>query len=318
MSWIRGPDCVSMLCGVVLASAATVVAAQPTAGFSTNLLVGSRFQECPDCPEMVVVPPGRFVMGAEGGEKGRPEGPRRTVSIPQAFAVGRFEVTRAQYEAFVNATQYDSGPGCAGWSAAKQNFEDFPEFNWRNPAAGVTTAANEPIVCVSWLDAKAYVAWLSQVTGHGYRLATEAEWEYFARAGAATDFPWGDDPDQGCQYANVYDSSSADPTKKFPNANCTDQHATVAPVGQYPPNAFGLHDVIGNVWEWTQDCYQGPYAAAPVDGSSYEVAGQCELRSVRGGSWRSHMFRQRPAWRGRDPETRKSDIFGFRVVRELQ
>ncbi|MBK6596781.1 MAG: formylglycine-generating enzyme family protein [Proteobacteria bacterium] len=282
-----------------------------------KLSVGSIVQECADCPALVIVPSGQFTMGADGGEAGRPEGPRRAVTIPRAFAVGRFEVTHAQYAAFVEATQHDSGPGCAGWSAAKHNFEMLPDFNWRNPAAAVVTAADEPVVCVSWLDAKAYVAWLSELTGQRYRLATEAEWEYVARAASTTDFPWGDDEEQGCQYANVYDASSADPTKKFPAAKCTDKHSTVAPVGQYPPNAFGLYDVIGNVWEWTQDCYQGPYAAEPVDGSAYEVQGQCELRAVRGGSWRSHMFRQRPAWRGRDPETRKSDIFGFRVVRDL-
>ncbi|MEZ5513356.1 MAG: formylglycine-generating enzyme family protein [Steroidobacteraceae bacterium] len=311
--------CTLMLLAVVtvaiLPHAAT--ATEPRATVAVQLSVGSRFHDCEHCPEMVVVPPGTFTMGAEGGEEGRPEGPRRTVTIPRALAVGRYEVTQAQYAAFVAATAHDSGPGCAGWSAVKHNFEMFPAYNWRNPAAGVTTAPDEPVVCISWLDARAYVAWLSTVTGHHYRLATEAEWEYFARAGAATDFPWGDDPEEGCQYANVYDASSADPTKKFPPAKCTDKHASVAPIGQYPPNAFGLYDVIGNVWEWTQDCYQGPYAAAPVDGSAYEVAGQCELRSVRGGSWRTHMFRQRPAWRGRDPETRKSDIFGVRVVRDL-
>jgi len=267
---------------------------------------------------MVIVPPGRFTMGAEGGEKDRPEGPRREVTIAKAFAAGRFEITRGQYQTFVDATHYDSGPGCASWSAAKQSFEIQLEYNWRNPTAGVVTAADEPVVCVSWLDAKAYVAWLGKLTGHGYRLATEAEWEYFARAGAATDFPWGDDPEQVCRYANVYDASTANLTKKFENAKCTDKHATVAPVGQYPPNAFGLYDVIGNVWEWTEDCYQAPYPSEPVDGTAFEVAGPCALRTVRGGSWRTHMFRQRPAWRGRDPQERKSDIFGFRVVRDLQ
>jgi formylglycine-generating enzyme required for sulfatase activity len=91
----------------------------------------------------------------------------------------------------------------------------------------------------------------------------------------------------------------------------------VAPVGAYPANAFGLHDLIGNVWEWTQDCYRVPYPATPVDGTAVEVQGPCELRTVRGGSWRSHMFRQRSTWRGRDPEDRKSDIFGFRIARDL-
>jgi formylglycine-generating enzyme required for sulfatase activity len=282
-----------------------------------RLAIGASFQECRDCPAMVVVPPGQFTMGGTGGEEGRPEWPKRTVTIPRAFAAGKFEISRGQYRAFVEATGHDSGLSCAAWDKANKTITMYPQASWRDPEPGVTAADDEPVVCVSWLDAQAYVAWLSKITGHRYRLPTEAEWEYFARAGSSAEYPWGDDPEQACQYANVYDKSSREPSKPWASTECTDKHPGVAPIGQYPPNAFGLHDVIGNVWEWNQDCYLAPYAPAPVDGSAYVGEGKCALYSVRGGSWRSQMFRQRTSWRGRDPEDRKSNIFGIRVVRDL-
>jgi formylglycine-generating enzyme required for sulfatase activity len=266
---------------------------------------------------MVVIPKGRFVMGFEGGEPGRYEGPPHAVRIRRAFAIGRFEVLTREYAAFVNATRYDSGPGCETWDAGTSSIRDLRELSWRVPAPGRASSADEPVVCVSWRDAQAYVTWLSETTGHRYRLASEAEWEYVARAGSRSDFPWGNDPEQGCRYANVYDATAADASKRFASARCSDGHAGVAAAGQYPANALGVHDMIGNVWEWTQDCYRSPYAPGTGDGTTVEVQGACELRSVRGGSWRTHMFRQRSSWRGRDPEDRKSDIFGFRVVREL-
>lgn len=304
-----------------LLAASALVHADAGEVVTVRLAAGAILRDCADCPQMVVVPAGRFTMGFDGGEEGRPEGPRREITIARSFALGRFEITHAEYASFVAATGYDSAPGCYGPLKAGDSgaWTWYDTATWRDPSGGSgrRPASDEPVVCVSWRDAQAYVAWLSQRTGQRYRLATEAEWEYAARAGSTTEFPWGEVADDGCLWANVYDSSARDASRRSAPANCRDRHAGVAPVGAYPANAFGLHDMIGNVWEWTQDCYLAPYPAAPVDGSAVEVTGPCELRAVRGGSWRSHMYRQRSSWRGRDPEDRKSDIFGFRVARDL-
>lgn len=286
-----------------------------------SLPVGATVRDCADCPELVVVPPGRFTMGFDGGEADRPEGPPRTVTLGSAFALGRYEVTHAQYAAFVRATGHQSGRGCHGPLRAGEtgNWSWYDDADWqRLPAGAPAPRADDPVVCVSWNDVQAYVAWLSQRTGQRYRLPTEAEWEYAARAGSTTQFPWGDDEAGACAQANVYDQSGRDPERRTPVAPCDDGQPRVAAVGALAPNAFGLHDMIGNVWEWTQDCYVAPYPRRPVDGSAVEVRGSCELRAVRGGSWRTLMFRQRSTWRGRDPEDRKADIFGFRIARDLR
>jgi formylglycine-generating enzyme required for sulfatase activity len=286
-----------------------------------SLPVGATVRDCADCPELVVVPAGRYTMGFEGGEAGRPEGPTRTVTLRSAFALGRHEVTHAQYATFVRATGHASGRGCYGPLRAGEtgNWSWYDDADWQQlPAGAPPPRADDPVVCVSWRDAQAYVAWLSQRTGERYRLPTEAEWEYAARAGSMTQFAWGDDEAGACAQANVYDQSGRDPARRTPVAPCDDGQPRVAVVGSLAPNAFGLHDMIGNVWEWTQDCYVAPYPRGPVDGSAVEVRGPCELRAVRGGSWRTLMFRQRSSWRGRDPEDRKADIFGFRIARDLR
>lgn len=295
-------------------------AAAPAGRASTAVRLGpgALFKECEACPGMVVIPPGEFRMGAPGGEAERPEGPVRTVRIPRAFAVGRYEITHGQYAAFVGATGHAYSRGCNMWDAEARKVTNFPGHDWRNPGYGRPPRENEPAACVSWNDAQAYVAWLRRKTGQPYRLLTEAEWEYVARAGSDAAFPWGDDPEQACRHANVYDASAADPSKPWAATRCSDGHAGVAPVASFPPNAFGLYDVIGNVWEWVEDCYRAPYPEdAPTDGSPLQVAAECDRRAVRGGSWASNVMRNRPAFRGRDPATLVTWIFGFRVARDL-
>ena len=277
------------------------------------------FRDCDQCPEMLAVPGGSFVMGAPGGEPGRPEGPPREVRVERDFALGKYEVTNAQFEAFVAATGYQVEKGCRG--KFDDEWENHPESNWTDLMVGQEYRPDHPVACVSWLDARAYVEWLAEISGQPYRLPTEAEWEYAARAGAAGSFTWGEDPGPACAYANVYDSSAV-PVHDFgwQAADCDDGYPTLAPVGMFEPNAFGLYDVAGNVWEWVEDCYVEPYTSElPTDGSALEVPpGQCERRGVRGGSWITRPDRQRLTFRGRDPEDIHYTFFGLRVARSLQ
>ena len=276
------------------------------------------FRDCDQCPEMILVRAGEFVMGAEGGEEGRPEGPPRTVRVERDFAMGKYEVTNAQFEDFVSATGYEVTPGCRGKFDGE--WQNHPETNWADLRLGQESEPEHPVACVSWLDARAYVDWLARISGRPYRLPTEAEWEYAARAGSPGAFTWGEDPGPACEHANVYDASAA-PVHDFDwqAADCDDGYPTLAPVGMFRPNAFGLHDVAGNVWEWVEDCYVEPYTAElPKDGSAIAVPpGQCERRSVRGGSWITRPDRQRLTFRGRDPEDIHYTFFGLRVARSL-
>lgn len=288
-----------------------------------NVNAGAIFQDCSDCPEMVVVPPGKFVMGFDGGIfldrpgiEARYEGPERKVSIGYSFALGRTEVTQAQYRAFVEDTGHVSGTKCAIWNG--ETWLHTEGADWRDPGYGRPPADNEPVACVTWEDSKAYANWMSEKTGQSYRLPTEAEWEYAARAGTIGEYTWGDDPDGGCNVANIYDQSGTDPKRPYDPVGCDDGHAIVAPVGSLNPNPFGLYDVTGNVWEWTEDCYFMPVPFEPTDGRAVQATGTCENRAVKGGSWSSEVYWQRPTFRGRDPEDRISHIFGLRLARDLK
>jgi formylglycine-generating enzyme required for sulfatase activity len=185
-------------------------------------------------------------------------------------------------------------------------------------AYGRPAAANEPVTCVSWRDAQNYVAWLSKKTGRTYRLLSEAEWEYAARAGAQTPWPWGADANQGCAFANLYDATGRNTAIAWPGVTCDDKRREIAPVGSFRPNAFGLYDMIGNAMEWTADCLAVPYpATAPVNGAPFQPTGACERRAVRGGAWITTTPRTRVTFRSGDPEAFVSWIFTFRVAREL-
>jgi len=276
---------------------------------------GAVFQDCADCPEMVVVPPGSFKMGFDGGEEGRYEGPIRDISIEYSFAAGRTEVTQAQYAEFVASTGHNSGTGCAIWNG--ETWYHTPGADWRDPGYGRDPAPNEPVSCVTWWDAEAYTLWLKAKTGKRYRLLNESEWEYAARAGVTGTYTWGDDPNGGCEVANHYDVSGTNPNIAFVPVTCDDGFAGVAPVGSLKPNAFGLYDMTGNVWEWVEDCYVMPIPPEPTDGSSVQASETCDRRAVKGGAWPSSLFWQRPTFRGRDPEDRISHIFGFRIARDL-
>jgi formylglycine-generating enzyme required for sulfatase activity len=284
---------------------------------------GTVIKECDVCPEVVVVPPGSFKMGWDGaeplrdGEVRRYEGPERMVTITRPFAVGRFEVTNEQFAAFVDATGYQTAEGCFLWDG--WNAEFLKKLGWRDPGYGRAPQPNEPVACVNWHAAQAYVQWLSQKTGATYRLLTEAEWEYAARAGNTSPYMWGEQDERACEYANVFDISAKNrsPNARLTAARCDDGHAQVAPVGSYKPNALGLYDMSGNVWEWAFDCHVMPYPAdAPTDGSAV-VDKVCDRRAVKGGAWMTTVDRQRFTFRGRDPAEMNSTSFGFRIARSL-
>ncbi len=284
---------------------------------------GDVIVDCEGCPEVVVIPPGSFTMGWDGaepvreGEIRRYEGPERVVTIAYAFAVGRFEITNQQFVDFVEATGYEMSQGCFTWDGWNARFID--ELSWRDPGYGRDPQPNEAVACVNWAEAQAYVEWLSERTGKSYRLLTEAEWEYAARAGNEADYMWREDEARACEYANVFDVSAQ---RRYPDApiepaRCDDGHEQVAPVGSFKPNAFGLYDMSGNVWEWVFDCHEMPYPDdAPVDGSPV-ITETCDRHGVKGGAWMTSVDRQRFTFRGRDPIDLNSQVFGFRVARDL-
>jgi formylglycine-generating enzyme required for sulfatase activity len=283
-------------------------------------------RDCPTCPELVVIPPGTLAMGSPPGSRemdpvgrGRAERGVVEVSIARAFAIGRYEITRGEYAAFVAAAGYDPKiPFCRVWDNANQRFYDMPDRTWRDP--GLKTAADDrhPVTCVGWPDAVAYATWLSSTTGKRYRLPSEAEWEYAARAGSNRSRFWGDDPSEGCSYANIYDLTSL---RVYPlawsHAGCVDGFADVAPVGSLIPNAWGLHDMIGNVWEWVADCFTTSKEGRPKDQRAWEWA-NCSERALRGGSWMTAPNRSRVAYPAGDPATDRYAFLGFRVARDLE
>lgn len=277
---------------------------------------GKVFKDCTDCPEMVVIPAGSFEMGSPGSEASRydSESPQRRVSV-RSFAAGKLEITRGQFAAFVKDSGHNAGSKCRTFEDGKMG--ERSGRNWRNP--GYSQADSHPVVCVSWDDAKAYVAWLSRKTGKSYRLLSEAEWEYAARAGTSTARYWGESPDQACGYANVGDQTTKSqvPGWIYDVHNCTDGHATTAPGGSFKPNAFGLYDMIGNAWEWTEDCWNKTYSGALSDGNAW-TTGECSVgRVLRGGSWSSLPKFARVAHRNRDVTAAQGSGVGFRLARML-
>ena len=239
--------------------------------------LGRRLRDCAECPEMVVVPSGEFMMGSPSGEQYRydSEGPVHRVTMSEPFAVGVYEVTFDEWDACRRGGGCSHKPHDSGWGRG-----------------------NRPVIDVSWEDAQEYVGWLSRKTEAGYRLLSEAEWEYLARAGTTTAYHFG---------------GSISPNQ----ANYGHNEGKTVPVGSYPANGFGLHDVHGNVWEWVEDCWHDSYRSAPTDGSVWTSGGDCWLRVLRGGSWTSNPGYLRSADRNKYPATNRNINGGFRVARTL-
>ena len=277
-----------------------------------RMRVGRRFRDCAGCPELVVVREGTYMMGSPSSEEGREddEGPVHRVRIGRPFAVGVKEVTVGEYGRFVSESRRSMGDPC--WTYEGGKWEERSGRNWRNPGFGQTD--KHPVVCVNWNDAKAYVDWLSGETGEEYRLLSESEWEYVARGGTKTARYWGEGEWGQCRYANGADEASGD--MGIGKASCDDGHARTAPVGSFAPNEYKLHDVLGNVWEWVEDCWNDSYSGAPTDGSARE-SGNCDKRVVRGGSWNYISRNLRSAERGLGPAGARVSRHGFRIARTL-
>lgn len=272
------------------------------------------FRDCPGCPEMVVVRAGHFEMGSPDAENDREdnEGPVHRVKLA-AFALGRTEITRGQFAAFVKDTRYQAVDNC--WTLEGGKFQKRSGRYWRD--LGFLQNDNHPAACISWNDAHAYTKWLSRKTGKHYRLPSEAEWEYAARAKTNTDRYWGNDPDAACKYANVADKTVQTSTGalSWSAHDCTDGYSYTSPVGKFKANRFGLYDMLGNLWEWTEDSYHDSYDGAPENGSAWQ--GKDAKRVIRGGSWNNGPTRVRAAKRGRDKPTSRFCNIGFRVARTL-
>ncbi len=289
--------------------------ATPAVGtFQQTQRPGETFRDCPHCPEMVVLGAGSYAMGSPISETQRQddEGPVHQVTIARPFAIGKFEVTMNEFSAFVNTTGYNPDGPCNVW--ANDQWETQTGVTWRSP--GYPVGGDKPVVCVSYNDARAYTEWLTVQTGNRYRLPSEAEWEYATRAGTTTIRYWGDDVNAGCAYANVSDMTAKDANPHWTTTTCRDGSLHTAPVGSYQPNAFGLYDTLGNVWEWTEDCKHANYAGAPADGSAWTVGGDCNARVVRGGSWYVTPPTTRSANRATYSKKHRYDV-GFRVAMDL-
>jgi formylglycine-generating enzyme required for sulfatase activity len=243
---------------------------------------GERFKECAtDCPEMVVIPAGQFTMGSPETDPGHyyDESPQHVVTIAKPFAISRFVVTFADWDACK-----DVG-GCLDMDDSDMG------------------RGNKPVINTNWEDSRQYAAWLARMTGQPYRLVTEAEWEYAARAGTTTAFYWGNELGQG-------------------HANCDGcggkwDNQQTSPVGSFPANPFGLYDMAGNVWQWVEDCYHPDYTGAPADGFAW-IMPNCTRRVNRGGSWYSYSRPLRSAARIRGFPGNRDFGLGFRIARDLR
>jgi formylglycine-generating enzyme required for sulfatase activity len=317
-SWLIGSIQIAAL-SIALGGAAVAGSDQQTSQ------AGQTFRDCSDCPEMVVIPAGSFLMGSSAEEAARDleyvvpqdetklakqsvtfEYPQHEVSFSRAFAVGKYPVTRGEFATFVHETGYSVENGCTVW--IDHTYPLRQEAGWQNP--GFSQTDRDPVVCVNRQDIKAYLAWLNgkllgrmPSEGSGpYRLPSEAEWEYAARAGTWTARWWGD----------LIGSD---------NANCDgcgsrwDKKQT-APAGSFRANPFGLADVLGNVWESTEDCWNETYVGAPKDGRAW-TTGECDLRVMRGGDWANHPWVLRSANRSRVRLTDRTNYIGFRVAKKL-
>ncbi len=297
---------------LLLCAAASGCVAPPRAATST-------------LPQMITLPAGLFRMGDIGGGGQSDERPVHEVRI-RSFRLGRHEVTIGEFRRFVTATSFltdaersTGHDGCVGRQARdgapwEEGRGWIHGLTWRSPGYPVTD--QHPVACVSWNDVQSYLVWLNRNTGRHFRLPTEAEWEYAARARSQTIYPWGSSPDEGCKEANGRDLTPwPDGGAWDTRMNCNDGQFWPAPVGSYAANRFGLTEMIGNLSEWTQDCQHDSYVAAPADGSAW-LNGDCSARVVRGGTFVYGPAGLRSANRVWNEPTYRVWYQGFRVAED--
>ena len=284
---------------------------------------------------MVRISPGVFWMGAELEESasfglpevfGRREQPRHKVDISQSFAISKYEISLGQFERFVDESGYEPAEGC--WVFIGSEWIYDTARSWRN--AQLSQTLDHPVTCVSWHDAAAYADWLSVETGEGYRLPSEAEWEYAARAGTDTPFWFGASPKAICDFVNLGDLDTQDAfgwdktTSKYEfmdnwkGVACRDGFSTTAPVRSGPANAFGLHHVLGNSMEWVADCWHDDYSTGPNTQKPRLASGDCGSRVMRGQGWVAIVAGTRSAFRRKMKSTDRRFTFGIRVARNLE
>ena len=273
---------------------------------------GSVIRDCPTCPAMTVLPAGRFQQGSASGDAGSLafERPQHQVVIGYPLAMSTNDVTVGDFGEFIAAT----GRAMQGCDTYDGDWRPRRKASWNDP--GFTQDALHPVTCASWNDATAYAQWLSAKSGHRYRLPSASEWEYAARAGGEAARPWEAAGAGACAAANVADQSAA---RRYPGWDvfaCDDGYVNTAPVGSFKANAFGLNDMLGNVFQWTQDCWHEDYAAAPTDGSA-RMDGDCSEHELRGGSWFSSPRYVRASYRNHFAADYRTSSVGFRLVREL-
>ena len=285
----------------VMACLVAIIASSDTTeelrGDSSDPPVG--FEDCDVCPQMAVIPPGSFSMGSQTSELGHydNEAPVHTVTIASAFALGIHEVTFDEFDACYEAGGCDESPSTSGWMA---------KLGWGR--TGGWERGRRPVIKVSWRDAREYVDWLAEHTGKPYRLPSEAEWEYAARAGTRTPFYFGE--------TISTDVANYRGTHVYGNGRVGVFRGRTIDVGSFAPNRFGIYDMHGNVWEWVEDCWHPDYRQAPVDGSARN-ARSCRERVLRGGGWANSPGGLRSAMRIPNRAGVNSDIVGFRVARSL-
>jgi formylglycine-generating enzyme required for sulfatase activity len=280
----------------------------------------------PITPPMVTVKGGKFLMGSLANPKDKNfpiSEPVHSVSI-KTFRLSKYETTVGQFRQFVEATGYQASGDCWKLAANEWGMEVGP-VAWDSPANAPTEY--HPVMCVSWNDAQAYLAWLSQKTGKHYRLPSEAEWEYAARAGSKTRYPFGDDPAASCKYGNVFDRSGKAAIQRLTSKsreeiNCDDRAELTTVVGMYAANAFGLHDMLGNVGEFVEDCQHADYEGAPSDGTAWTTACQPLFGSTmvihRGGSYNGGPVGASPTYRGHAGRDNRSSMGeGFRIAETI-
>lgn len=269
----------------------------PALAASTPATPGSVFRDCKAaCPDMVVLPAGTFTMGTPDDEVGRQpdEGPLHPVTFAKPFAISRYQVTAGEWDAYLRESgtriaDGDTRPG-RECKASKPRYKQGPQ---------------QPAVCMSYHDVQAYTQWLSKKTGKHYRMLSEAEREYAARAGSSGPFPFPLDPNaeyEISQHANVYGPK--------------DGFSFTSPVGSFPANAFGVYDMHGNVYEWVADCWNESYEGAPSDGSAW-MTGNCKTVQIRGNDWGEAPIFSRSGNRNTNLPDSRGDWIGFRVAREL-